>query len=454
MSNYSKMDTLSDWLVWLIGSGIFLLFLFAAVEFFLENEKHAFRRAILLMLIAPLPFVLAGLFNLNNIENVLIILTLTALIVFILPFKTPSGIIDPEPLLKYDERDIMFSRRELVPGSEQYKAYYRLNPEKESTDMNFRKEPGLLAANSMYFNRKAFAEAEASFKAVKLLHKRVDGAPANQREAISPHDISDYLVKWIKELGALDVGFTSLKPYHFYSVKGRGDTYGHAIESDHKFAVAFTVEMRREMVKPAPKASIVMESARQYLNSGIIAVQVAEYIRSLGYEARAHIDGNYQVVCPLVARDAGLGEIGRMGLLMTPKQGPRIRIAVITTSLKLMPQTYAPDNSIMDFCMKCKKCAACCPSRSIELSKPRIYEGVKRWKIDSGRCYTYWCKAGTDCGRCMAVCPYSHPDKGIHRLIRWGIKKSRSFRLFAVWMDDFFYGKQPKPHPLPKWLNE
>ena len=47
--------------------------------------------------------------------------------------------------------------------------------------------------------------------------------------------------------------------------------------------------------------------------------------------ARAHIDGNYQVIAPLVARDAGLGTIGRMGLLMTPELGPRVRLAVVTT---------------------------------------------------------------------------------------------------------------------------
>lgn len=66
-------------------------------------------------------------------------------------------------------------------------------------------------------------------------------------------------------------------------------------------------------------------------------MQLAEFMRSIGYPARAHIDGSYRVVCPLVARDAGLGEIGRMGLLMTPELGPRVRIAVVTTDLPLVP---------------------------------------------------------------------------------------------------------------------
>ena len=43
--------------------------------------------------------------------------------------------------------------------------------------------------------------------------------------------------------------------------------------------------------------------------AGQIAVQLAAFCRELGYPARAHIDANYQVIAPLVARDAGLGAI-------------------------------------------------------------------------------------------------------------------------------------------------
>ncbi len=47
-------------------------------------------------------------------------------------------------------------------------------------------------------------------------------------------------------------------------------------------------------------------------------------------------DAHFRVVCPLVARDAGLGEIGRMGLLMTPELGPRVCIGVVTTDAPLV----------------------------------------------------------------------------------------------------------------------
>ncbi|MCJ7716385.1 MAG: 4Fe-4S dicluster domain-containing protein, partial [Anaerolineales bacterium] len=153
-----------------------------------------------------------------------------------------------------------------------------------------------------------------------------------------------------------------------------------------------------------------MESGRQYVESARVAVQLAAAIRSLGYPARAHIDGNYRVIAPLVARDAMLGEIGRMGILMTPRQGPRVRLGVVTTDLPLIPDKVQPDESFIYFCGICKKCADNCPSQSIPHETRKEDNGVLRWKINPESCYNYWTIIGTDCGRCMAVCPFSHPD--------------------------------------------
>jgi reductive dehalogenase len=203
--------------------------------------------------------------------------------------------------------------------------------------------------------------------------------------------------------------------------------------------------MDYHMMRAAPAAPTVVESARQYYNAGKMAVELAGYIRSCGYPARAHIDANYHVVCPLVARDAGLGEIGRMGLLMTPDLGPRVRIAVVTTDMPLEPTPSKPDPSVIDFCRRCKKCAIVCPGRSIPFGMDKQIGGVKRWQIHSESCYTYWCQAGTDCGRCVIVCPFSHPDNWFHRLVRFGISNSFIFRRLAVPLDDLFYGRKPRP---------
>jgi ferredoxin len=197
-----------------------------------------------------------------------------------------------------------------------------------------------------------------------------------------------------------------------------------------------------------------MESAREYLRSGMMAVQTAQMLRRLGWPARAHIDGRYEVVCPLVARDAGLGDIGRMGLLMTPGLGPRVRIAVITTDAPLEVNAPSHDNAMIDFCMQCSKCAVTCPPQAIPRGDRIDAEGNARWQIDSEACFGFWNQAGTDCGRCIAVCPYAHRDNMFHNLVRWSIAHSALARRFAIPLDDLFYGKKPAPLPLQNWISE
>jgi ferredoxin len=195
-------------------------------------------------------------------------------------------------------------------------------------------------------------------------------------------------------------------------------------------------------MKHAPEAPVVLESARQYVEAAKIAITLGYFIRSQGYPARAHIDGNYRVIAPLVARDAGLGEIGRIGILMTPELGPRVRLGVVTTDLPLILDQRMDSGSMIDFCTFCMKCAENCPSRSIPFGDRTEIDGVWRWRINSDTCFRYWNAIGTDCGICMAVCPYSHPDNWAHNAVRWAIRRSGIARRVAIRIDDLFYGRK------------
>jgi len=245
--------------------------------------------------------------------------------------------------------------------------------------------------------------------------------------------------------GARDVGITELRPYHVYTHVGRGTgVWGEPIAIDHGWAIAFTVEMDYDAMRCAPAAPVVAESARQYVASAKIAVELASMCRSMGFPARAHIDGNYRVIAPLVARDAGLGELGRMGILMTPGLGPRVRVGVVTTDLPLKPDLPGDDLSVIDFCSICKKCAVNCPSASISFGDREPVDEGRRWAIDPDGCFRYWNAIGTDCGVCMTVCPYSHPDNVAHDVVRAAIRRSGAARRAALWMDDLFYGRKPR----------
>lgn len=421
----------------------------------IENEKKAANRFLLLAILLSLPYFLVAFIDFQNKELVasaLIVLTFLIALFLFFPSGRNRKYTQEIPLKKIDERDTMFSRNELKPGIDRFDEYYTNKPENKAKDDIFRAKAGLLKVGSSQYNPIHFASADASFETIGALKNKVDGAIAETKTEVDPERISNYIKAWSKKLGALDCGMTKLESHHFYSIGGRAERYGKPVVNTHKFAIAFTVEMAKELVDAAPSASIVMESGQQYLESGVIALQVAAFIRNLGYEARAHIDGNYQVVCPLVARDAGLGEIGRMGLLMTPKLGPRVRISVVTTNLPLVTDNPLNEYSMIDFCEKCKKCADSCPSQAISVDPRKEIDGALRWQINQEACFTLWCQLGTDCGRCVSVCPYSHPDNLLHNLVRTGLKSSGQFRSVALKMDDFFYGRKPAPKNIPDKL--
>jgi len=447
----TKFD-LPNLLLLLFAFMFFILFLLVAIVSLNKNEKRAAKRSVLLAILFPILFIIIGLYSNEYTAWIFIGIIIISKITILLPTDFKRGIEFNKPINTIDERDIMFSRRELEKGSERFRDYYKKYPDKKILDDKFRAAPGLLKEGSSQYDPFMFRSAEATFNTVEVLKQKVDGEVTSVKYQADPQSLTSYIKSWAKYLGAADVGVTELKDYHIYTHIGRGDNYGDEVKLDHKYAIVFTVEMNHDMVSRAPEGPIVMESAKEYLISGSVAVQVADFIRQLGYPARAHIDGNYHVVCPLVAKDAGLGEIGRMGLLMTPKLGPRVRISVVTTDLVLSVDETTNDTSVIDFCEKCKKCADACPSRAIPTG-PRITPEVDHWQINSEACFTFWCIVGTDCGRCMAVCPYSHESNLMHNFVRWGIRRSYLFRQIAIKFDNILYGKKPPVKKTRGWIN-
>jgi ferredoxin len=434
--------------LFLVGVGLFALIGFTAfgVMSILEGERRATRVAFALAVTLSIPPMVAALLPAPVPvigAAVVIFAVCTVVVAWLIPIAgtpAPGG----RPTRRIDERDIMFARGRLDPESPEYESYYTLRPENKAGDDNTRALPGLLSDDAQLAEPSSFAAAKASFDLTEAVREHIDGEVAPQQTERSPEVWTEAIKKLARSFGAVDVGVTELRPYHIYTHVGRGTgTYGKPIELDHRWAFAFSVEMDHRQVSHAPAAPVVEESARQYVEGAKIALVIASWIRRLGYPARAHIDGNYRVIAPLVARDAGLGEIGRMGLLMTPKLGPRVRLGVVTTNMPLVADVPGDDLSVLDFCAICKKCAVNCPVGAIPSGDRTSIDDGLRWAIDSEICYRYWNLVGTDCATCMRVCPYSHPDNPAHNLVRLAILKSAGARRVMLWLDDVFYGEKP-----------
>lgn len=67
-------------------------------------------------------------------------------------------------------------------------------------------------------------------------------------------------------------------------------------------------------------------------------------------------------------------------------------------------------------------------------------------------CFQIWLKSGTDCGLCIAVCPYPNPDTHLHRHVRRLARRNTLARRLILKMDDLFYFRKPWHTRKPAWF--
>lgn len=449
---------LINWIILGLSSAFFLLMMVSSI---MEKESRAVVVSSLgLILNGALwsgfnyYFGIAWLYWVNT--GVLILLALMAL-VSLFKWFPPLESRDMSEAQRFDERDYMFSRNNLKNHPELAKLYYEAHPDKREIDEKIHGKPNIGEPGALYYDEYYSPAFDAPFIYLSRTRSATTGEPAKEKKEIDKTKFSRVIAELARYYGAVDVGYTRLKPYHLYTHKGRhAEDWGKEIKTDHQSAVVIVVAMDVEMMKGAPALPAILESSRHYVESAKIAAIVAEYIRFFGYDARAHTDGNYQVMCVPMAVDAGLGELGRLGIFMHPVYGPCVRISAVTTELQLVetePLAHKESNSIYRFCEICKKCAENCPTRSISMEGEPESRGFRHWSIDQEGCFAYWKNIGTDCGFCIRVCPYTKPDTLIHKLVRWYISRNPINQRIALLMDDLFYGRNRRisnknPHKI------
>ena len=285
--------------------------------------------------------------------------------------------------------------------------------------------------------------------------KRPEGVPKWEG---TPRDAARVLRKAAKFFGAANVGFCELDRRWVYSVSRWGKrivfedveegytTVDKAvIPESHKWVIALTVPMDYEETMYSPTA-LEVATPMGYSRMHILAGQVAEFIRGLGY--RAIPCGNDTALSVPIAIQAGLGHLGRHGRLITWEHGPLVRILKVFTDLPLVVSPQA-SGGILEYCEVCRKCAVHCPSGSITEGS-RTWEGpceannpgVYKWYTDSEKCLSYWNQVGNGCNVCFRVCSFTKPPGRLHDAVKWFIRNVPQLNRFWAWTDDLLgYGK-------------
>ena len=170
-------------------------------------------------------------------------------------------------------------------------------------------------------------------------------------------------------------------------------------------------EMDADLVETYPSALGGAATGREYSHEATIVMQVAAYIRNLGYEAVASMNDTGLVI-PYAVK-AGLGEYARNQMVITPEFGPRLRFSKIFTNLPLAFDTPKP-LGVRAFCDICTACADACPVKALPFGPPSdaapnvsAIKGVRKWTSDAEKCFGFWAKLASDCAICMRVCPFN-----------------------------------------------
>jgi epoxyqueuosine reductase len=195
-------------------------------------------------------------------------------------------------------------------------------------------------------------------------------------------------------------------------------------------AIIIAIEMDKDAISTAPTQPAAAAAAIAYSKMAFLLACMGEFIRNLGYIAIQC--GNDTALSIPLAIDAGLGALGRLGILITPEYGPRVRLCKIFTDLPLISDKPNLEfiNKVNNFCKNCYLCAEACETEAISKEKEPTFfgfnvsnnPGIKKYFIDAERCFEYWIKNSSDCGKCISVCPFSKIDQYLTSNEFWNLK--------------------------------
>ena len=222
----------------------------------------------------------------------------------------------------------------------------------------------------------------------------VSGEIEPTAEPVPGKDVTEDIRTKARELGFGEVGFTRYDRRYTYASKKSWVKYTHAI--------CLALEQDYYQTQTIPSLEAEFAHFGTYEIAGDLALTLADHIRSLGYHAQIHSpNDNSGVFIPLFV-NAGLGQLGANGQLLSPYFGSRARLMLITTDA-LITYDDPVDYGINKFCEECQVCVVRCPARAL-LREKVWYRGVKKNKLVYDRCrpvmVTY-----EGCAVCMKVCP-------------------------------------------------
>jgi len=229
-----------------------------------------------------------------------------------------------------------------------------------------------------------------------------------------------------------------------------------------RWVIVYSLRMSDELMRLTPTKLGNRAQYYMYQLKSLIQGQLQNFLRTLGYMGLGEVSMyNALGIAPAFAIMSGMGELSRMGHVLTPEFGLHQRVFKLITDLPLPPGKPI-DFGAMNFCRTCKKCADNCPPKAISKEtepswntqgKPYHNPGVRTWYWPQEKCQAYW-RQIEECSICYAVCPLSKGGSKAfyHDLQRWATANTSIFNGFFRRMDDFLgYGRRINSKEIEGW---
>jgi len=328
--------------------------------------------------------------------------------------EKPPYTYDPAKISRYDQRNLIFNR---VGNDPRWSGYMR-SEEKVGLRNIAKRKPG--------YTRVDYALAEAAWTVHECFQdawnwERIERplGPSlmgtrwykTRYRVRDPVEMTKKVKKAAKLYGASLVGVAAYNPL-WMQMNKRHDLAPLEMPDGVKYVVVGAIEMDELAIATSPEAPAGAATGTGYSRMAFVSATLAEFIRNLGYTAIPA--GNNVGLSVPIAIDAGLGQLGRHGLLITPEFGTRVRLLKVFTDLPLVPDKPI-DFGVTQFCRGCKMCAEACEVDAISFKDEPDWEpatrssspGAMKWYMDAEKCFEYWCDNGMDCSTCISVCPYT-----------------------------------------------
>jgi ferredoxin len=232
------------------------------------------------------------------------------------------------------------------------------------------------------------------FKSVRSIERN----PYTGRSAIGAQELAE-LESYAYARGVSGIRYTPLKERHLFR------------QSIVLFrnTIVLVMRMEPEEMKTAPSLRSNREVFRTYHALGQAVNRVSDFLRERGFNAQPVPAIGINLNLSLLARDAGFGEFGRHGLLITPEPGPSVRIAAVLTDAEGLPfNAENPHGWIREYCRSCGACVRACPAGAI-YAEPRVSEDGSVEHIDYRACAGPFSRQ-YGCSVCIKECTFFKSD--------------------------------------------